>query len=150
MPVVRAFIGLGANLGDRETTLRDAVARLGRVPGVRVVRRSRLRETAPEDVPDQPAFLNGVIEVETGLEPRALLDRLLEIETELGRTRDPDTPRRGPRTVDLDLLLYGDRAIDEPGLQVPHPRLREREFVLGPLSEIEPALARRLREEKVS
>ena len=99
---------------------------------------SSFRETDPVGYLDQPRFLNAVAALETALEPRALLDRLLAIELELGRTREG--PRFGPRTVDLDLLLYGDRVIDEPGLVVPHPRLAERRFVLEPLSELDPNL----------
>jgi 2-amino-4-hydroxy-6-hydroxymethyldihydropteridine diphosphokinase len=98
---------------------------------------SQLRETEPVGVAYQPAFLNGAVEVETSMQPRELLDRLLEIERELGRVRDV---RWGPRTVDLDLLVYGDLLIDEPGLHVPHPRLHERRFALEPLSELDPQL----------
>jgi 2-amino-4-hydroxy-6-hydroxymethyldihydropteridine diphosphokinase len=145
--MVRAFIGLGANLGDRETTLRSAVERLRNTPGVRVVRESGLRETDPVGLPDQPRFLNGVVEVETDLEPRDLLERLFEIEAALGRVRPADGARWGPRAIDLDLLLYGNRKVDEPGLSVPHPRMGEREFVLGPLSEIDPDLSRQLRKD---
>ncbi len=101
-------------------------------------RSSSFRETDPVGYLDQPRFLNAAAALETGLEPRALLDRLLEVERELGRTRDG--PRFGPRTIDLDLLLYGDRVIDEPGLVVPHPRLAERRFVLEPLAELDPDL----------
>ncbi|HEY6028987.1 MAG TPA: 2-amino-4-hydroxy-6-hydroxymethyldihydropteridine diphosphokinase, partial [Gaiellaceae bacterium] len=117
---MRAYVGVGANLGDREATIREAV----RLLGDEVVAVSRLRETEPWGYADQPPFLNGAILLETGLEPRALLDRLLAVERELGRSRDG--PRYGPRTIDLDLLLYGDRVVDEPGLTVPHPRLHER------------------------
>ena len=125
-----AYVGLGANLGDREGAIRDAAARLG------VLRLSTIRETEPWGLADQPPFLNAVAEVDTDLRPQVFLDRLLEIERELGRTRDG--PRWGPRTIDLDLLLFGDETIDEPGLSVPHPRLHERLFVLEPLAELAP------------
>jgi 2-amino-4-hydroxy-6-hydroxymethyldihydropteridine diphosphokinase len=128
--MTRAYIGLGANLGDREATIRAAVAAL---PGVVAV--SRLRETDPVGVTDQPRFLNGVVALETDLSARELLDRLLEIERELGRER---RERWGPRTIDLDLLVYGEETVDEAGLTVPHPRLHERRFALEPLAELAP------------
>ena len=129
----RAFVGLGANLGDREATIRAALARLDGVVAV-----SRLRETDPVGFADQPRFLNCAAAVETDLPPRALLERLLAIERELGRTRAGR--RFGPRTIDLDLLLYGDLVLDEPGLTLPHPRLHERRFALEPLAELAPDL----------
>ena len=129
---ISAFIGLGSNLGDREATVEAALAAL---PGVTAV--SRLRETAPVGVVDQPPFLNGVARLETELSPRELLDTLLAVERSLGRER---RERWGPRTIDLDLLLYGNEVVDEPGLTVPHPRLHERRFVLEPLAELDPAL----------
>ena len=135
----RAYIGLGANLGDREATIRRAVELLGAEPGIELVAVSTLRETDPVGYADQPPFLNGAVAVETELEPRALLDRLLAVERELGRVRD-EVLRYGPRTIDLDLLLYGDRLVDEPGLAVPHPRLAERRFALEPLHELDPTL----------
>ena len=131
---MRSYVGVGANLGDREATIRRAVALLGD----EVVAVSRLRETEPWGYADQPPFLNGALLLETAHPPRALLDRLLEVERELGRTRDG--PRYGPRTIDLDLLLYGDEIVDEPGLQVPHPRLHERAFALEPLLDLDPEL----------
>jgi 2-amino-4-hydroxy-6-hydroxymethyldihydropteridine diphosphokinase len=132
---VRAYIGLGSNLGDREATIQAALARLAATPDVELTAVSTLRETdAVGPVTDQPRFLNGAAVVETALPARALLARLLEIEAGLGRTRDG--PVGGPRTIDLDLLLYGEERIDEPDLQVPHPRLHEREFVLEPLAEL--------------
>ena len=137
--MTRAFVGLGANLGDREATLRRAVELLGAEPDVDVVALSTLRETDPVGYLDQPRFLNGAAEVDTALGPRELLERLLEVERALGRERTG--PRFGPRTVDLDLLLYGGQEIDEPGLHVPHPRLHERRFALEPLAELDPALA---------
>jgi 2-amino-4-hydroxy-6-hydroxymethyldihydropteridine diphosphokinase len=128
--MTRAYVGLGANLGDREATIRAAVAAL---PGVLAV--SSLRETEPVGVTDQPRFLNGVAALETELSARDLLDTLLAVERRLGRER---RERWGPRTIDLDLLLFGQEAIDEPGLTVPHPRLHERRFALEPLAEIAP------------
>jgi 2-amino-4-hydroxy-6-hydroxymethyldihydropteridine diphosphokinase len=136
--VTRAYLGLGANLGDREQTLRRAVELLGEVPGVEVVTVSELRETDPVGVVDQPRFLNGVAETETDLTPRELLETLLRVERDLGRLRGG--VRWGPRTVDLDLLVFGDEEVDEPGLHVPHPRLHERRFVLEPLAELDPHL----------
>jgi len=132
---MRAYIGLGSNLGDREETLRGAIERLAANRAVEVVAVSSLRETDPVGpVVDQPRFLNGVAAIDTSLPARELLGLLLEIESAFGRTRDG--PPGGPRTLDLDLLLYGDERVDEPGLQVPHPRLHERPFVLEPLEEL--------------
>ncbi|MGZ4335530.1 MAG: 2-amino-4-hydroxy-6-hydroxymethyldihydropteridine diphosphokinase [Gaiellaceae bacterium] len=135
----RAYVGLGSNLGDREETIRDAVSALGNEPGIEVAAVSALIDTAPVGVVGQPRFLNGVLALETELPARALLDTLLAIERRFGRRREASVPH-GPRTLDLDLLLYGDEVIDEPGLHVPHPRLHEREFVLGPLVELAPGL----------
>jgi 2-amino-4-hydroxy-6-hydroxymethyldihydropteridine diphosphokinase len=130
--VTIAYVGLGSNLGDREAAIRRAAARIG------ARRLSSIRETEPWGYADQPRFLNAAAEVETGLEPRPFLERLLAVERELGRVRAG--PRYGPRAIDLDLLLHGSRVVDEPGLTVPHPRLRERLFVLEPLAELDPAL----------
>ena len=137
--MTRAYVGLGANLGDREETIRQAVELLGAGPEIDVVAVSALRDTKPVGYADQPRFLNGAAAVETELPPRALLDRLLTVERELGRVRG-EGPRYGPRAIDLDLLLYGDRVVDEPGLTVPHPRLAERRFALEPLHELDPGL----------
>jgi 2-amino-4-hydroxy-6-hydroxymethyldihydropteridine diphosphokinase len=134
--VARAYVALGANLGDREATLRRAVELLAADPEIDVVRVSMLRETDPVGVVDQPRFLNGAAALETELSARELLDRLLAVERTLGRIRDGE--HWGPRTVDLDLLLYGDLQSDEPGLTVPHPRLHERRFALEPLAELAP------------
>jgi 2-amino-4-hydroxy-6-hydroxymethyldihydropteridine diphosphokinase len=134
---VRAYVGLGANLGEREATLRRAIELIGR-DGLEVVAVSTFRETEPVGYIDQPRFLNAAVAVETELTPRELLDRLLAVERELGRTREG--PRYGPRTIDLDLLAYGDEIVDEPGLRVPHPRLAERRFALEPLADLDPAL----------
>ena len=136
--MTRVFVGLGANLGDREGTLRAAVEALAAEEGIEVVALSTLRETDPVGVGDQPRFLNGAVALETTLAPRELLDRLLAVEQRFGRIRVPG--EHGPRTLDLDLLLCGDRTIDEPGLRVPHPRLHERRFVLEPLAELAPGL----------
>jgi 2-amino-4-hydroxy-6-hydroxymethyldihydropteridine diphosphokinase len=136
--VTRAYVGLGSNLGDRERMLWGAIHMLAFNPEVDVVAVSSIRETEPVGIADQPRFLNAAVAVETELGPRALLDLLLSIERELGRTRDG--PRFGPRTIDLDLLLYGDEVVDEPGLTVPHPRLHERRFVLEPLAELDDEL----------
>jgi 2-amino-4-hydroxy-6-hydroxymethyldihydropteridine diphosphokinase len=136
--VTRAYVGLGANLGDREATLRAAVDALGAEEGVEVVAVSTLRETEPVGVGEQPRFLNGVVALETTLAAHELLDRLLAVEQRFGRVRVPG--ERGPRTLDLDLLLYGGEEIDEPGITVPHPRLHERRFVLEPLAELAPGL----------
>ncbi|HYY32952.1 MAG TPA: 2-amino-4-hydroxy-6-hydroxymethyldihydropteridine diphosphokinase [Gaiellaceae bacterium] len=134
--MTRAYIGLGSNLGDREMALRQALAGLEELGAVRV---SSVRETEPVGITDQPRFLNAVAELNTELAARDLLDRLLELERTIGRNRTKET-RWGPRTIDLDLLLYGDEVIAEPGLTVPHPRLAEREFVLEPLYELAPDL----------
>jgi len=136
--VTRAYVGLGANLGDRERTLREAVDALGAEEGIEVAAVSTLRETDPVGVGEQPRFLNGVAALETSLGARELLDRLLAVEQRFGRVRVPG--EHGPRTLDLDLLLYGDETIDEPGLAVPHPRMHERRFVLQPLAELAPGL----------
>ena len=131
--MTRAYVGLGANVGDRKATIEAAVAAL---PGVVAV--SALRETEPVGVVDQPPFLNGAAALETQLSARELLDALLAVERELGRERGE---RWGPRTIDLDLLLFGGETIDEPGLTVPHPRLHERRFALEPLVDLDPELA---------
>jgi 2-amino-4-hydroxy-6-hydroxymethyldihydropteridine diphosphokinase len=137
--VQRAYIGLGSNLGDREATLRAGVAALAEEDGVELVAVSSLRETDPVGYLDQPPFLNGVAVVDTTLPPGELLGRLLEIEARFGRDRSA-VPAGGPRTLDLDLLLYGGAEIREETLQIPHPRLHERAFVLDPLAEVAPGL----------
>ncbi len=136
--MLRVYIGLGANLGDREGTIRAALARLAEDPRVEVVRVSSLRETDPVGFEDQPRFLNGVAALETTLGARELLELMLGVERDLGRTRHG--PRFGPRTIDLDILLYGDAVVDEPSLRIPHPRMTERLFVLEPLHELDPDL----------
>lgn len=133
-----AYVGLGANLGDREATLRRALELLDAREGVEVVRVSSFRETEAWGPVAQPDFVNAVAELETTLGARELLDALLAIERGLGRVREG--PRFGPRTIDLDLLLHGDGIVVEPGLELPHPRLHERRFVLEPLAELDPGL----------
>src|ERR1700751_4775692 len=117
--MTRSFVGLGANLGDPRAQIGRALALLRAETGVEVVAVSALRETDPVGYEDQPRFLNGAVELRTTLTARELLERLLEIERRLGRVRG-EGPRFGPRAIDLDLLLYGDELVDEPGLQVPH------------------------------
>ena len=135
--VTRAYVGLGANLGPREVTLLRAADLLAAADGVEVVAVAQLRETEPVGLVEQPPFLNGAVAIDTSLPPRALLDLLLEIERSLGRVRGE---RWGPRTIDLDLLAYGDERVEEEGLHVPHPRLHERRFALEPLAELDPEL----------
>jgi 2-amino-4-hydroxy-6-hydroxymethyldihydropteridine diphosphokinase len=134
----RVFIGLGANLGDPGHQVRSALAALATLPSSRLLATSSLYRSAPVGVDEQPDFVNAVAEIDTSLPARALLDELLGLEARFGRRRErPGTPR----TLDLDLLLYGDRVIAEPGLVVPHPRMHERAFVLAPLAEIAPGTA---------
>jgi 2-amino-4-hydroxy-6-hydroxymethyldihydropteridine diphosphokinase len=135
--VTRAYVGLGANLGPREVTLLRAVDLLAVADGVEVVAVSQLRDTQPVGFVDQPPFLNGAVAIDTRLTARELLDLLLETERTLGRVRGE---RWGPRIVDLDLLVYGEDTVDEPGLRVPHPRLAERRFALEPLADLDPVL----------
>jgi 2-amino-4-hydroxy-6-hydroxymethyldihydropteridine diphosphokinase len=137
--VTRAYVGLGSNLGDRERTIRSALDELAAAQGVRVVAVSTLIDTQPVGPVEQPRFLNGVVELETTLAAHDLLALLLEVERRSGRRRE-GVPQQGPRTLDLDLLVYGQAEIAEPGLDVPHPRLHERRFVLEPLAEIAPGL----------
>jgi 2-amino-4-hydroxy-6-hydroxymethyldihydropteridine diphosphokinase len=130
--VTVAYVGLGSNLGDRERLIREAAKLIG------AARLSTIIETEPWGYNDQPRFLNAVAELDTSLTARQLLDHLLDVERRLGRERTG--PQWGPRTIDLDLLVYGDETVDEPGLIVPHPRLRERDFALRPLAELVPTL----------
>jgi 2-amino-4-hydroxy-6-hydroxymethyldihydropteridine diphosphokinase len=127
-----AYLALGSNIGDREANLRNAVKRLDG-DETRVTRRSSLYETAPQELLDQPWFLNAVVEIETSLFPMQLLGRVRSIEREMGRRRV--TPK-GPRNIDIDILFYGRAIIASPELEVPHPRLAQRRFVLEPLAEI--------------
>jgi len=137
-PVV-ACVGLGGNVGDVAGTLRGALAALAEVPGTRLLRASRVYRTPAWGQRDQPDFLNAAATLETTLAPRQLLEALFAIEQRFGRDRSGAAERWGPRTLDLDLLLYGDAVVDEPGLRVPHPHLHERAFALVPLAEIAPA-----------
>jgi 2-amino-4-hydroxy-6-hydroxymethyldihydropteridine diphosphokinase len=130
------YVSLGSNVGDREQQIAAAIQALG-TRGMRIVRRSSIYSTEPVDVATQSWFLNCVLEVETDLMPRQLLKAFHEIENELGRKH---TIRRGPRVIDLDILLYGSSVILTPDLEVPHPRMNQRRFVLVPLAEIAPAL----------
>ena len=133
-----AYLGLGSNLGDREAMLRAAIAALDATPGVRVTAVSSLYETPPWGPVPQGPYLNACVALDTTLSPRELLRLCLAIERDHGRER---AVRWGPRTLDIDLLLYGDETIDEEGLMVPHPRMTERAFVLVPMAEIAPELA---------
>jgi 2-amino-4-hydroxy-6-hydroxymethyldihydropteridine diphosphokinase len=135
----RVYVGVGANLGTPRETIAAALALLDQESDVELIAVSTLRETDPVGYEEQPRFLNGVVQLGTELSPQELLARLLAIETRLGRVRGQG-PRFGPRTIDLDLLLYGEETVDEPGLTLPHPRLHERRFVLEPLAELDPAL----------
>jgi 2-amino-4-hydroxy-6-hydroxymethyldihydropteridine diphosphokinase len=128
-----AFLGLGSNQGDRAALLAEALSCLDRTTGVGLTAVSSLYATAPVGPQDQPEFLNLAVEVGTSLSPPELLAACLGIETALGRVR---RERWGPRTIDIDLLLYGDLRVAGPGLELPHPRMRERAFVLQPLAEI--------------
>ncbi|RNF85143.1 2-amino-4-hydroxy-6-hydroxymethyldihydropteridine diphosphokinase [Montanilutibacter psychrotolerans] len=141
-PPVIAYIGLGANLGEAAQTVQAAFAALGRLAGCRLLAASRLYRTPAWGMTEQPDFINAVAQIETTLAPEVLLDRLLQVEREAGRERRSDGGDRwGPRTLDLDLLLYAERIIDVPGLRVPHPHLHERAFALLPLVEIAPDIA---------
>ncbi len=133
--MAQAFIGLGSNLGDREANLRAAIEALPESDGIEVVAVSGFHETAPVGGPPQPDYLNAAVELRATLSPSDLLDRLLAIESRLGRVR---LEHWGPRVIDLDLLLYGNRIIDLPHLKVPHPFMHQRRFVLAPLAEIAP------------
>jgi 2-amino-4-hydroxy-6-hydroxymethyldihydropteridine diphosphokinase len=134
---MKAFIGLGSNLGERETMIRMALDDLARLPETKLVSASSLYDTEPVGEVDQPNFLNAVAQLDTELTARQLLWNLQLIEKRLGRVR---TQRWGPRTIDLDLLLYGSLIVDEPDLKVPHPELTKRSFVLVPLVELDPLI----------
>lgn len=135
--MTRAFVSLGSNLGDRKKNILEAVDRIRGIERTRLRRLSRLRATRPVGRSDQPPFLNAVAELDTELDPAALLDRLQGIESDLGRAR---AEHWGPRTIDLDLLLVGDLQMATPRLVLPHPRIGERRFVLEPLAELAPDL----------
>ena len=132
-------VGLGANLGDAKASVLAAIDMLNLLPETRLLRASKLYRTPAWGRTEQPDFINAVALLETGLGARDLLDRLLAIECDFGRVRTSGE-RWGPRTLDLDLLLFGENVIDEPGLQVPHPYLHQRAFVLWPLAEIAPGM----------
>ena len=136
---MRAHVGVGANLGERERTIRRAIEMLATQRGIELVGVSRLRETEPWGPVEQPPYLNGAVALDTELGPRDLLELLLDVEESLGRDRSTEV-RFGPRTIDLDLLVHGDVVLDEPGLTLPHPRLHERRFALEPLADLEPEL----------
>lgn len=134
---MKAFIALGSNLGEREAMIRQALDALAALPQTELLRASSLYDTEPVGDVDQPNFLNAVAQVDTDLAPRQLLWNLMLIEKRLGRER---TRPWGPRTIDLDLLLYGDEVIEEDDLRVPHPEMIRRAFVLVPLVELDPIL----------
>jgi 2-amino-4-hydroxy-6-hydroxymethyldihydropteridine diphosphokinase len=133
MENIRAFLGLGSNLGDRRKIMESAESHLDRERGIRVVNRSSLYESDPWGKTDQPAFLNRIIEIETRLDPGQLLQACRKIENLLCRKRQEQW---GPRTIDIDIILYNSHVIDLPDLQIPHPRISDRRFVLEPLAEI--------------
>ncbi len=130
------YIGLGSNLGDRAANLGEARRRMQEI-GVLISRESSIFETAPQDIIDQPRFLNQVIQAATDCLPRQLMTRLLRLERDMGRRRSVP---KGPRSIDLDILYYGDSLVTIPGLEIPHPRIRERRFVLEPMAELAPDL----------
>jgi len=132
---ITVYIGLGSNMGDRQAYCEEAVRLVSRFPATSIIRVSSLYETAPIERTDQDWFINCVVAVRTSLSPQELLRACQEVEQFLGRKR---TVRFGPRTIDMDILFYGDRIIQEPGLTIPHPRAHERRFVLEPLAEIAP------------
>lgn len=128
-----AYLSLGSNLGDPVLNIDDAIQRLSSVEGIVVLRRSSMYRTEPQGFADQPWFVNNVVEIDTSLSPRELLSRLLELEHGFGRER---TVKNGPRTLDIDIVSMGNLVVNEPDLQIPHPRMRERRFVLQPLAEL--------------
>ncbi|MCW3060519.1 MAG: FolK, partial [Capsulimonas sp.] len=134
---VTAYLGLGANVGDPQKSLTQALRELAKHPKIKITKASSLYHTAPVGLVDQPDFLNGVVQIETALPPDALMTTVLEIEKNLGRVR---TIRWGPRVIDIDVLLYGMRQIETSLITAPHPRMHERAFVMTPLAEIAPYL----------
>ena len=141
MTAVHAAIALGSNLDDPEAHVTRGFEDLGALPGTRVLARSKLYRTRPVGYLEQPDFVNACALVETELAPRPLLDALLDIERRHGRKREIPN---GPRTLDLDIIVYGDRKVDEPGLVIPHPRAKEREFVVKPLMDVWPEAVAKL------
>ncbi|MHC4777305.1 MAG: 2-amino-4-hydroxy-6-hydroxymethyldihydropteridine diphosphokinase [Planctomycetota bacterium] len=142
-----AYIALGSNQGDRRDNLDHGMSALDALPQTALVKRSSYRWTPPWGLREQPWFLNAAAAVETALEPRALMDALLSAESERGRVRDVPN---GPRTLDLDILLYGDRVVEDEGLFIPHPRMAQRLFVLAPLGEIAPHIVHPVLGETIS
>ena len=130
---MRCYISIGSNLGDREKNISDAIRKMRDTKGIEVKKLSRIYGTEPVGGPIQPDFLNAVMHIETTLEPRELLLAMQDIENQLGRIR---VIKDGPRTIDLDILIYGDKKIDEPDLKIPHPKMNERDFVLEPLKDL--------------
>ncbi len=141
----RVYVALGANLGDREATFAAVLAAFEREPDLRLVAASGIYETPPLGPPGQGPYLNAVVALHAWLSPLALLERLQAIESALGRDRGPDAVRWGPRAIDLDLLFFGDRCVSLPDLELPHPRLHERAFVLVPLADVAPELVHPVR-----
>ena len=135
--MARVFLGLGSNMGDRQAMLGRAVARIAALPGTAVTRTSPIAETDPVDYTDQPRFLNQVIIIETALAPRDLLAALKRAEQELGRVKSVP---RGPRAIDIDILLYDDLVLESEELTIPHPEIHNRRFILDHLVELEPEL----------
>lgn len=133
-PTHKVYIGLGSNLGDRQANIAEAIERISELEGTVVTKTSPLYETEAVGGPEQGKYLNGAAEILTGLSPRELLAKLLDIEEKLGRTRKG---KNLPRTIDLDILLYDDIILSEEGLVIPHPRMNEREFVTKPLKDIQ-------------
>lgn len=136
MPTKTVYLSLGANLGDREANIRRAVELL-QDESLKITRESSFYETEPQDVEDQPSFINAVVEAQTSLFPQQLLSRIRKVESALGRKR---LVPKGPRTIDIDIVFYGQHVIDAGGLTIPHPRMHQRRFVLAPLAEIAPDL----------
>ncbi len=133
--MVICYVGIGSNLGDRQQHIRQAVRKIRQVPATKVMNVSPVMESKPCGGPPQGDYLNAVLELDTGLTPYVLLQSLQKIESELGRVR---TIANGPRTIDLDILTYGEYRLDEPALCIPHPRMLERDFVVKPLRAIAP------------
>lgn len=131
--MVQAYLGLGSNIGDRKQQLLKAIDLIGNIKGIKVTKQSSIYETAPIGYTDQPNFLNLCLEIETELSPQQLLKHCLDIEQQLHRVREI---RWGPRTLDIDILLYSDNVIETDNLSIPHPRMQERAFVLIPLNDI--------------
>ena len=145
-----AYLALGSNLGDRDANLRAAVDAIAALPDTTLVQESPIYDTPPMGPQDQGAYLNSVIHIQTNIEPLALVGRLQQIETQLGRASREDRQHWGPRIIDIDIVLYGDQVIDEPGLTVPHPGMHERWFVLKPLADIASEAVHPLLDETVS